>query len=401
MESAPKVRPLEAMAVEHEGQRMVALSSPDGLAPGSALVTLPAFYLITLMDGARDVESMCRDFKRQFGQNVRPDDVRRLVAQLDEGLLLDNERYRRARESAREEFLGLPARPAALAGISYPADPAELAATLDSLIAAAPETAGSEARAIIVPHIDFRVGGDMMARAWKAVEEARAGLYVILGVGHSLTDEFFACLPKDHQTPLGTLPVARDFLGRLAAHFGEDVSGQMEACRAEHSIEFATLFAARLAARAPGAEVAPVILSFPEMVWELEHPVFNGGRVDRFIGALRRALAEERRRVVVVASVDFAHVGARFGDGARLTPERLAQVEREDRELIAALTQPDAGRFLEVIRRINPGNRICGFPALYALLSAVSPDEGRLLEYRQNIEGDMENMVSFAAMTMR
>lgn len=398
---APKVRPLEAMAVEHDGQRMVALSSPDGLAPGSALVTVPAFYLITLMDGARGVEAMCRDFKRQFGQNVRPGDVRRLVAQLDEALLLDNERYRAARASAREEFLNQPERPAALAGISYPADPKELGAALDSLVAAAPEPGGGEARAIIVPHIDFRVGAGMMARAWKAVEQARAELYVVLGVGHSLTDEFFACLPKAHQTPLGTLPVARGFLDRLAAHFGGDIRGQMEACRAEHSIEFAALFAARLAARAPGAELAPVILSFPEMVWELEHPVFNGERVNRFIEALRLTLAEERRRVVVVASVDFAHVGARFGDGERLTPERLAEVERDDHELIAALVQPDAGRFLEVIRRINPRNRVCGFPALYALLSAVSPGEGRLLEYRQNIEGDMENMVSFAALTMR
>jgi predicted class III extradiol MEMO1 family dioxygenase len=93
-------------------------------------------------------------------------------------------------------------------------------------------------------------------------------------------------------------------------------------------------------------------------------------------------------------------VGARFGDQEPLTASRLSRVEKDDRDVMDALEKVDSGRFLENIGKINRDNRICGFPPLYALLKLTRAKRGVTLGYRQNIEGSMENMVSFTVMAL-
>ena len=92
MTEKPGVRSVEAVPVEQDGQRMIAINDPDRLMEGSLLVSLPAFYLMTLMDGGKTVEQICEEFFKQFNQPVSGENVMALVNKLDEALLLDNER---------------------------------------------------------------------------------------------------------------------------------------------------------------------------------------------------------------------------------------------------------------------------------------------------------------------
>jgi len=122
--------------------------------------------------------------------------------------------------------------------------------------------------------------------------------------------------------------------------------------------------------------------------------------VNRFIGALKKTVAESGRRAVFVASVDFSHVGARFGDLGRLSEEALGQVRTRDMELIKLIENFDTEGFLRAIKAVNHSSRVCGFPALYALLNCLEAGRGSLIEYRQNVEGDMETVVSFATIAI-
>lgn len=401
MSECPSVRRIEAAPVEVDGQRMVSLNDPDRLADQNLMVSLPAFFLMTLMDGSRSVGCICDEFFSQFRQRVSAEEVNGLVSRLDEALLLDNDRSRSARDSIREEFFSRPDRAAVFAGKSYPEDEAELGRMVDEMLSRPCPGDAGRVRAIVVPHIDFSVGADMMAAGWRRAFATGAELYVILGVGHTLSADFFACIDKDFTTPLGPMRVDRGFMEALEKNFGEPVYGQAEAHRNEHSIEFQSLFMARAGGARPGLRAAPVLLSFPEMVWDVDHPLFNGDRVDRFIDAIGKTVAEDGRRAVYVASVDFSHVGARFGDSESLTEADLGRIEKDDRELLSAIAEGDAEGFMKTIRAKNEANRVCGFPALYALMRLLGPVEGELVEYRQNLEGGMETVVSFATMILK
>ena len=400
MEPYPEIIRLSATPFEEGGNRMIALSAADGLDDRGVAVSLPTFFLISLMDGAHSLEQIRDEFQSQFGHKLAMEDLSGLVAQLDQAYFLDNPRYRHAVEESAREFLCAPVRPAAHAGKSYPAEPEELAALIQGQLSARPRADGAWAEAVIVPHIDFRVGAAMMADGWRELPMNPDELIVILGTGHYLANDFFACIDKDFATPLGVVKVDREFLASLRENFGEDIYKNSMSHKTEHSVEFATLFMAARAKNGASQMAVPILLSFPENVWEMDDPVFNGARVDRFIQALGKTAAGCGRKVRYVASVDLAHVGARFGDIDPLSHLKLGMVEKNDRELIATLERIDADDFRIKITQINQENRVCGYPPLHALLKLTAAKRGVMLGYKQNLEGEMENMVSFTTVAL-
>jgi AmmeMemoRadiSam system protein B len=400
MNEYPLFRNIMAVPADGDEERMISVYDQENYSDQSLMVSSTAYYLMTLMNGARDIEKIENEFFRISGQRVGLDNLRGLVKALDDALFLDNERFKARKEALRKEFLGLPSRPCALAGKSYPAQSGELAEALDASMAGKPLADPSLLKAIVVPHIDFRVGGDLMGAGWREAADSGAQVYVILGVGHSLSEDFVSCLDKDFDTPVGTMRVNSAFIGKLAENFGESVSTQPEVHRNEHSVEFQSLFMARLFAKRPEVTAVPILLSFPETVWETDHPKFNGARVDRFIEALRKTADECGSKVVYVASVDFSHVGRRFGDGQALEGPELARIESDDMRLIRRIQEADLAGFMEEIQKVNGANKVCGFPALFTMMGLTGPAKGKLLGYRQNVEGDRENVVTFAAMTI-
>lgn len=400
MNERPLFRNIMAVPADGEGEGMIALYDQENYSTQSLVVSPTAYYLMTLMDGVRDIAKIEEEFFRISGQRVGVENLRGLVKSLDDALLLDNKRFKGRKEALRKEFLALPSRPPALAGKSYPADSVELATALDASLAGEPLTDPSLLKAIVVPHIDFRIGGDLMGAGWREAPDSDAGIYVILGVGHSLSEDFVSCLDKDFDTPVGTMRVNSAFIGSLEENFGESACAQPEVHRNEHSVEFQSLFMARLFSGKPEVTAVPILLSFPETVWEMDHPKFNGARVDRFIEALRKTADECGSRVVFVASVDFCHVGRRFGDGQALDDHELSRIENDDMKLIERIKEADLAGFMEEIHRVNSANKVCGFPALFTMMKVTGPAKGRLLGYRQSVEGERENVVTFAAMTI-
>src|SRR5262249_8199591 len=151
------------------------------------------------------------------------------------------------RDALREAYRALPARPAALAGASYPADPAALRTFLEGHRAAARALAGppvgaTAPRALAAPHIDLRRGGAVIGRAYLELEDRPASeqpdLVFVFGTGHTLVEQPFAITSKSYATPLG--PVATDaaLVKEIVAACGPDIEAEEIAHRDEHSIEF-------------------------------------------------------------------------------------------------------------------------------------------------------------------
>jgi len=169
--------------------------------------------------------------------------------------------------------------------------------------------------------------------------------------------------------------------------------------RNEHSIEFQALFLA-WALGTIGYQVVPILVSsFHEMVLSGETPAYDP-RVGGFLEALRTELEAESRRVLIIAGVDFAHVGKKFGDSFS-ADEKIAQwVKHEDLALIENIKRGDPDGFFADIAKDRDARKVCGLAPMYTQLELLRDHSARLLMHDIAMEPQTESAVSFASLAI-
>jgi len=139
--------------------------------------------------------------------------------------------------STREVHDPVRTRPAAVAGLFYPAEAATLERTVAALLAAAP--AGDEpAKALIAPHAGYVYSGPTAACAYRLLEGRRDRIrrVVLLGPAHRVYLRGMAVPSVDaFATPLGNVPIDVRGVRQALALPGVQVSDEAHAF--EHSLE--------------------------------------------------------------------------------------------------------------------------------------------------------------------
>jgi AmmeMemoRadiSam system protein B len=120
-----------------------------------------------------------------------------------------------------------------------------------------------------------------------------------------------------------------------------------------------------------------------------------------FIQVLRQTIDADGRRVTVIAAVDLAHVGRRFGDSWLVDRPRMARIDVEDRELLRLALLPDAEAYYQDVMKDHDARRICGFTPIYLLSAVMSGFHGELLKYTQWVDTDRTSSVTFASAIFR
>lgn len=133
-------------------------------------------------------------------------------------------------------------RPAAVAGMFYPADPAQLRAQLDAFLAQAraalPAGDAAVPKALIAPHAGYVYSGPVAASAYARLLPARGQVrrVVLVGPSHRVAFRGLAVGSADQwASPLGPVPIDRAVVERLAAMPMVGLLDQAHA--AEHSLE--------------------------------------------------------------------------------------------------------------------------------------------------------------------
>jgi hypothetical protein len=393
----PRLRAnLEFLGGELDGEQLLLVRDPEMLAVDMAPFGIGIFPLLEYFDGENTLEDIRADLVERGAGFLDVDRLRRLVQMLDELLLLDNENSR-AERSARQDYLAAPVRPAAHAGQAYPAEPDAARAFLQGMLDEAKDGPAGDARRLIAPHIDLELGRAIHGAAHRRLAgQPRPDVVVVLGVRHAAgTRRFIACR-KDFATPLGTVRHDAALLDAIEAGFGENLSEGELAHRTEHSVEFQALWLAHHWSDDPPALVPLLVGGFHDFVEEGATP---GGdeEIERFVAALRDAIAADGRRVVVLASVDLSHVGPIYDDPDGLDAEGEAELERYDRGLLEPVVGGDAESwFARVADGGNP-RHVCGLAPVYLTLR-LGDGEGELLEYGQGrIHPETGSVVSYAA----
>lgn len=159
-------------------------------------------------------------------------------------------------------------RPAAVAGMFYPADPVELRSAVDQLLAGggSPQPAVSDARvhdampfahvsdtnaatpkALIAPHAGYIYSGAVAGAAYRLLANARGKIsrVVLLGPSHRFAFNGMATTSAHaFETPLGVVPIDHQWLDQLRDHPRFGVSD--EAHEGEHCLETQLPFLQRM-----------------------------------------------------------------------------------------------------------------------------------------------------------
>ncbi|MBF6567625.1 MAG: AmmeMemoRadiSam system protein B [Candidatus Binataceae bacterium] len=409
MVEKPRIRAVEAFPLEHNGQQLICLRDPGGTAPEPIMVGAGAYFLITRFDGAHDIAALQAAFARQFGEQVTAAQVRELITALDQGYFLESRRYAARVREIRAQFAASPERPAAHAGLCYADQPEKLRAEMDRFFIKAgcalesiKVRNGKPLAGLVAPHIDPPRGGLAYAHAYaELAAHERPELVIILGTSHyGAGPELFTATRKDYATPLGAVTTDREFVDRLARRYREGkLFGDELLHRNEHSIEFQALFLAHTIG-VQNYQVVPVLVSsFHQMVLSGKSPALDR-RVGDFLEALTALIAGERRRVAIIAGVDFAHIGRKFGDDFGVDSRKRKELHAADHRLIGHLEGGDAEGFFGEIAHERDRWRVCGVAPLYTQLALLKGHRGRLLNYDVAMEPATESAVSFASLAI-
>ena len=400
----PRVRPLEAFPAPAEaggGAPRFVLRDPEGLFDGLLLVTPAVLDLLRLCDGTRTPAAIADALGAATGARVPRRDVEALLDELGTALVLEGPGVEAARAAALATYRGAAARSPACAGASYPDGAAACARFLDDALAAAGDLdLPDRVRAVVAPHIDLRGGGPCHGAAARALARCAADTFVVLGTAHAPLRRPFALTTRDFATPVGTVRTDRDLVARFAARGGGGLLDDELAHRDEHSVEFQALWLAHLFAGRRDVSIVPVLVGSLHARLADGRPARDDARVADFVDALTELVAERGDRVALVASVDLAHVGPKYGDDAPVTPARLAEVLAGDRVLLehAAAVAPDA--WLRALHAERDARNVCGAAPTWTLLEALRDRglSGTVLRHDAwEIDPATSSHVSFAA----
>ncbi len=370
---------------------MIALRDASGLSDQTIMLPVTAYFLTRYMDGQRTRAEIIEAFRRKSGIEVDGESLDRLIGQLDESMVLDGPRARALLQSHD-------VRPMAHAGSAYPEEPGALRAFLDRLVAQEKLdfTPPGPLVGLMAPHIDLQRGAASYSLAWQELLREREAYdtYVVLGISHAATRTPFVLTRKCFATPLGVLPTDREFVDELAASLDFDPYKDEYNQFGEHSVEFQAILLKHFMPE--GVRMVPILCgSFHECLEEPPRAPETLAGVASFLASLKACLGR-RQRVCVLASVDLAHLGARFG-GPSMSVPALEALERQDRLSLARAVAGDATGFLGTLQADLGQRNYCGTSGIYTMLRVLDGPQGHLHHYQQCNEPGLTSTVTVAA----
>jgi AmmeMemoRadiSam system protein B len=390
---------IEAIQIEHQGKPAVLLRDQEGLNEQSMAITMPAFMIAMMLDGNTSVSDIQSNFSKATGQLITPAEIDGLVAALGKADLLETAALQEKRRRTLQAFLDDPVRKPAHAKGGYPDNTLDLAAFLGAFFQdvkgpkkqLAPSPSKPTPLGLFAPHIDFHRGGPAYAWTYQALSESeRPDTIVALGVAHMSPNSPWVFTKKSYETPYGPLAVAGDVYRDLEACLWYDVTVDQAVHRTEHSLEFQALWLKYLWRDNTPPWVPILCSSFDAFC--MDRPPSAVASIEEAIQKMGAALKKRQDRgekILILAGVDLAHVGPRFGDELKLGPELDARVEKEDRASLALSLKGDADAFYMSVVAEGHWRKWCGLSAIYTalrLMKMLSPTgsiQGDLLTYGQ------------------
>jgi len=409
MSVLPPLRQVEPVPVTIKGESMICLTDPQGYVEDQMMLSPPAFFIATCLDGTHDLEGVQYEFSQAFGGFKPPEEeIMNIVNSLDEAGFLFTDHFMKIKDRVENAFRARHTRRAKLAGQAYPTTPKRLRKRFDSFFvddqgAGCLEriTANAERplRGLIAPHIDFDRGGHVYGAAYRSLyASGKPDLVILFGVAHCGAESPLVLTRKHFETPLGMLQTDQEIVSQLEKACAWDPYVTEMAHRMEHSLEFQAVMLAYL--YGTDVPIVPILCAFPG-----EHPdTVNGEKdaINDFLRACGKIARNSKRNVTVIAGADLAHVGRRFGDNVDISEDLIAGIKKRDINDLEYVTAVNPDKFYDAIMADGNERHVCGLGCIYATLKTLegTTTSGELLAY-DYAPDPVGGMVSFAAIALK
>lgn len=394
---SPRARKdLDFFPAQTADRTLIMINDRLGLVEEGRAIGPELYKVIALLDGNHSLRDIQIELMRQQGgQLVSMEEIETLLNQLDTSYLLDSPRYREAKREIISRFTAQQVRYCSHAGLSYPEQEDELRRRLESILTIqdVPELPRGKITALVAPHIDLEAGKRVYSSAYQAIRGVKVERVILLGVGHSMTDTMFSLTAKTFETPLGRVEVDQKSVKELMKAGTDILSIDDFAHKDEHSIEFQLIFLQQIL-RDSAFTIVPVLCG--SLMGSM--PAYNRktyqSKAGDFLGILAGAAKDEN--TILVAGVDFSHIGPKFGHDMPAS-HMIGESEKHDRQLLDFLCTGNADGFWDESEKLQDRYNVCGFSALACLLETIPPSQGTLLAYETYREEPTKSAVSFAA----
>lgn len=393
-------RDLDPIPFEHEGKPMFALKDPERLNEKTMALSPGGLLVAYLLDGQRSAADVQAVVTKQTGSVLAAAEIINIVKELERAELLETAEVKAKREAALREFLDGTVRKAAIqeAG-GYPAGGLELAQFMGKFFRdpkgpgkplADKPSLGAAPLGLISPHIDLHRGGPAYAWSYGALaEHAPPDLVIALGVAHASPNSPWVLTSKNYSTPYGPMTVDAEASREIEKSLWYNAREDEWVHRREHSLEFQALWL-KFLWRDKTPPWVPILCSAFDRFCPDSAPS-GVPTVEEAIVSIGKSLAgmAKKRRIMILAGVDLAHVGPRFGDEVELNAELEKKIETEDRASLEHVLKLDADAFYLSTVAGGHWRKVCGLSALYTslrwikALAGSAPVRGELLSYGQ------------------
>lgn len=378
----PKLQNVKVQRTVYQGIPFFVLQNSLRLTGMPVLLHQALGPLAMLCDGQHTILEIKTKLAGQYGIDLTQTEIDDFLGQFDEALILESSRLQQAKQAAVAEFRAAPFRPPALAGPSYPADADKLRHLLQSYldkVAGQVPAMSPDSRALISPHIDYPRGGQVYAQVWASAAEAirQAELIIIFGTDHNGGQGTLTLTPQNYASPLGLMPTDTNLVDRLVEILGPELAFSEELHhRDEWSIELDLVWLQYLREEKPCPMVPILCGSFGHFMMG-EADIAQETKFKAFRNLLQAEMS--KRRTVVVASGDLAHLGPEF-DGPPLDTAAQAQMKVDDAALMKTLSQGKAMAFFEFMKGQYERN-VCGLSPFYFTLDILDWTQGTIIAY--------------------
>lgn len=227
---------------------------------------------------------------------------------------------------------------------------------------------------LVVPHAGFIYSGEIAAHSYYTLaENGFADTFIILGPNHTGIGSGVALMKEGFwETPLGTVPIDKT-LGELLRK--DIVDEDPSAHRYEHSIEVQLPFLQFIADKL-GFNFVPICMGMQDYDTSKE------------VGEIMaEAIKNQDKRVVIIASSDFSHVGFNYMNAPPDDMRVDEYAEKQDKIAIDEILKLDAKGLIDKV--YENGITMCGYGAVASMLIAAKKlgcKNAELLKYGTSYE---------------
>ena len=405
LKAYPVLRNIQYSPMKQGEEQYIVLWDPSGLSSEKLIIPLNFFYLFQFLDGKHSLEQVGVEYLKKYGEFLMPDKLDKLIADLDQKLFLEGDRYEKAKAEALKAYREAPTRKPQFAGKSYEEDPEKLREQIAGFFSSKEgpksgpsENAGKSIKGLIVPNYEPKDAGPLYAWAYKELKEAESpDVFIVIGIGHAGLDEPVAVTNKDFETPLGIVPVNQPIIDYMKAKGGEKLFSEEIRHQKEHSIEFQLPFLQEAVGKEKSISIVPVLSSFPPISFIDPELKDFAEQIEKFVALLKEAIAASGTKVCIIASANLAHIGLRYGDNTAPTDFSFHRCMQTDLEMLKQVEEVNAQGFAQFLITEQDKRHVLGFSAIYLLLKLIEAEKGEVLRYDREIVDQFNSTITYAS----